>query len=78
MPSITIKNIPEDLYQQLKQQANNNRRSLNAETLWVLEKEVANQPRKQITIETIRAARITPKKSLDDDELKEMKERGRK
>jgi hypothetical protein len=37
MPSITIKSIPEPLYQRLKHSARTNRRSLNSEALICLE-----------------------------------------
>ena len=78
MPSITIKDIPENLYTLLKQQASSNRRSLNAQTLWILEKGVSGETRKKITIEAIRAARVTPDKLLDDERLEEIKSAGRK
>ena len=38
MPALTIKNIPETLYQQLKSSAEMHRRSINSEVLVCLEK----------------------------------------
>ena len=37
MPTLTIKNIPEDLYAQLKRRAEIHRRSLNSEVIFCLE-----------------------------------------
>jgi plasmid stability protein len=47
MPALTIKNIPESLYQQLKNAAELHRRSINSEVIVCLEK-------------TLAATRITP------------------
>lgn len=38
MPSITLKNIPSDLYERLKQSADANRRSLNSEIITCIER----------------------------------------
>ena len=51
MPTLTVKNIPEDLYTQLKHYAAINRRSLNSEILVCIEK-------------VIRSSRIPPEISL--------------
>lgn len=37
MPSLTLKNIPDDIYERLKQRAEANRRSLNSEIIACLE-----------------------------------------
>ena len=42
MTTITIKNIPEELYQALKQSAERNRRSLNSEIIMSLEQRVGS------------------------------------
>ncbi|MBN2550886.1 MAG: Arc family DNA-binding protein [Anaerolineales bacterium] len=44
MPAMTLKNIPLDLYQRLKQLAEANRRSLNSQVLICLEQAVSSQP----------------------------------
>lgn len=44
MPSITIKNIPNDLYDQLKQAANVHHRSINSELIYCLEKTLRPAP----------------------------------
>ncbi len=38
MPALTVKNIPDDLYSQLKKAAQAHRRSLNSEILYCVEK----------------------------------------
>lgn len=48
MANITIKNIPEGLYERIKAQAMANRRSINQEVIWCLENAV---PRKRIEVE---------------------------
>jgi antitoxin FitA len=68
MPALTIKNIPDDLYEQLKLKAELHRRSINSEVLVYLEQ--ALRPNKMLPadrlhrIEQLRAAirpnQITP------------------
>ena len=38
MPSLTIKNVPDDLYKRLKESANQHRRSVNSEVIVCLER----------------------------------------
>ncbi|MGQ0561828.1 MAG: FitA-like ribbon-helix-helix domain-containing protein [Gemmatimonadota bacterium] len=45
MPSFTLKNIPDDLYDALKQRAAANQRSINQEVLFCLRLELARQRR---------------------------------
>jgi len=44
MPAITIKSIPDELYQRLKKRAAANRRSINSEVIVCLERTLANKP----------------------------------
>jgi len=44
MPSITVKNIPDDLYKRLKLRAAANHRSINSEIIVCIEQVVDNQP----------------------------------
>lgn len=60
MASITIKNIPDDLYEQLKQAANANHRSINSELIVCLEKVLL--PRKITPDERLAAARSLRKR----------------
>ncbi len=43
MPTLTVKNIPDDLYEQLKRSAELNRRSLNSEIIICIERAVRSQ-----------------------------------
>ncbi len=43
MPSLTVKNIPDDVYQRLRQRAEVNRRSLNSEIIACIEQAVSSQ-----------------------------------
>ncbi len=43
MPNITIKNIPDDLYEQLKRSARINRRSINQEIIMCIESSVQHK-----------------------------------
>lgn len=68
MPALTIKNIPDDLYEQLKLKAELHRRSINSEVLVYLEQEL--RPHKILPTErlnrieqlraTIKPNQITP------------------
>ena len=44
MPSITVKNVPAELYERLRQSAKANRRSINAEIIVCIERAVSAQP----------------------------------
>lgn len=45
MPTLTIKNLPPELYERLKKSAERNRRSLNREIIVCLEKALLERPR---------------------------------
>jgi antitoxin FitA len=44
MPSISVKNIPPELYERLKQSAQANHRSINSEIIACIERSVSSQP----------------------------------
>jgi len=44
MPSLTVKNIPDDVYQRLKENASRHRRSLNSEVIVSLERITRARP----------------------------------
>ena len=71
MASITVKNIPKELYEHLKQSAQLNRRSLNSEIITCLEKTLVS--RKRSTEEELQRARELRAKTahylLTDEEL---------
>ena len=79
MPTLTIKNIPDDLYVRLKQRAEINRRSLNSEVIVCIERAVRSrriQP--EAYLENARRLRErTAQYPLDDDEFNAAKIAGR-
>jgi antitoxin FitA len=79
MPSLTIKNVPENLYQHLKRRALRNRRSLNSEILMCLEQISQNQSRDtQAVLTHLRELRKkTASHSLTDEILQQAKLSGR-
>jgi len=79
MPTITVKNIPEQLYERLKQVAEANRRSINSEVIVCIERAVGSQ--RIDPDEMIAEARVLREKTADyfitDEELTEAKVTGR-
>ncbi len=79
MPSLTVKNIPEDLYEQLKHAANAHHRSINSELINCLEK--ALLPKKITPQERLDSARALRSQvnatAIDTTELDEAKRAGR-
>jgi antitoxin FitA len=79
MPSITIKNIPQELYEKLKITASLNHRSLNNEMINCLES-VLMPRRLSVADKLLRAKRIRTQFSadaFDPDEIKKAIEEGR-
>ncbi len=80
MPSITLKNIPDNIYLALKQRAELHHRSLNGEVIHCLEEVVMPKriSREQI-MENLRAMReeIGPGAALSPEEIKAAIEEGR-
>jgi len=79
MPTITVKNIPDDLYETLKVRAKINRRSLNSEIIMILDNTAMAQP---VDVDAILAtARQLREKTagyhLNDELLRRMKDEGR-
>jgi plasmid stability protein len=79
MPTITVKNIPPDLYERLREAAAANRRSLNSEIIVCIERAVGSsaiQPE-----EFLAQARRLREKTIDypitDDEFTRAKSAGR-
>ena len=72
MAAITVKNIPDELYKQLKRAAEHHRRSVNSELIFCLEKVL--KPQKINAKEHILAARQIRQRLEDlkvtEDELK--------
>lgn len=79
MPTITLKNIPDTLYSQLKDAASAHRRSLNSEILFCVERTIGTH-RIDVAEHIARARRLralTPRHLLTDEELIEAKNEGR-
>lgn len=79
MPALTVKNIPDTLYEQLKEAAHLHRRSLNSEILYCIERTIGIH--KTDISETIEIARKLRTKTaghlLTDDKLSNAKNEGR-
>lgn len=79
MPTITLKNIPDILYAQLKQAASVHHRSLNSEILYCVECTLGTH--KIDTAKHIEVARqlraITSQHNLTEQELNDAKNEGR-
>ena len=80
MPAITVKNIPENLYSQLKQAAKMHHRSINIELIVCLEKALI--PQKLSTDKILENARGIRKRFSDfevnNTDLNKAKNEGRK
>jgi len=79
MPTLTIKNMPVDLYEELKILARTNHRSINREVIVCIEQRVQSQP---VDVEAMLAkARILREKtatySISDQEFNQLKNEGR-
>lgn len=79
MPTLTLKNIPDDLYEQLKRTAALNHRSMNSEILVCIEKAVSCTRRDPQAFlakaQAIRESILTY--TLTDEELSQIKRAGR-
>jgi plasmid stability protein len=79
MPAITLKNIPDSLYAQLKASASVHRRSLNSEILYCVERTLGTH--KINVLEHIDMAKKlrakTAQHNLTDQELDEFRNEGR-
>ncbi|NOX10029.1 MAG: Arc family DNA-binding protein [Gammaproteobacteria bacterium] len=79
MPAITLKNIPDSLYAQLKTAASVHHRSLNSEILYCVERTLGtHQINASEHIEMARKLRAkTVRHNLTDQELNDFKNEGR-
>jgi plasmid stability protein len=80
MANITVKNIPDDLYENLKQYARINHRSINNEIIVCIEKAVKGQTTdKQSILERAQKLRVENNLPyLTEKELNHLKNEGRK
>ncbi len=79
MVTITIKNIPEQIYEHIKAQAKNNHRSINGEILSILEQAISLPPIDVgATLERARKVReLTANYTITADEIEKMIDEGR-
>jgi len=79
MPAITLKNIPDTLYSQLKEAAQTHHRSLNSEILYCVERTLGTH--KIDVFEQLTMARTLREKTaanpITNDELTAVKNKGR-
>lgn len=80
MATLTIKNIPEKVYERLKRRAKASRRSINQEVIAVIERALEPPPIDvDAAIKRTRKIReLTAQYRIRDDELKQWKNEGRK
>jgi plasmid stability protein len=80
MATLTIKNIPEEVYERLKRRAKVRRRSINQEVIAVIERALEAPPIDvDAALERTRKIReLTAQYGIRDDELKQWKNEGRK
>jgi plasmid stability protein len=79
MVTVTIKNIPPEVYERLKVQAKNNHRSINKEAISILEKVLSIPPLDiEATLARTRKIReLTAHYVITDEELTKWKNEGR-
>jgi plasmid stability protein len=80
MVAVTLKNIPIELYERVKQNAKTNHRSINSELIAIIEQSVMPQPLDvKAWLEKARQLReMTAHYVISDEELTGLKNEGRK
>jgi plasmid stability protein len=78
MPSITIKNIPPEIYDKLKKAAESSHRSINSEVIACIEQAVSSQPANpDLLLATARRLRtLTTSYPIISDEFTQAKNEG--
>jgi plasmid stability protein len=79
MATMTLKNVPDELYEQLKRNAERHRRSLNKEAITCLEQAVGSQGAHSAgLLDQIRAARAQMRNVfVTDEDLRAARDEGR-
>jgi plasmid stability protein len=80
MVAITVKNIPVALYERVKERAKANHRSINNELITILEQSLLLRPINVVeTLErTSQVRELTARYTVTDDEIRRLKNEGRK
>ena len=80
MVTITIKNLPEELYERIKLQAKANRRSVNSEIISIFEHAIAKRTHmdvKEILERARKVREFTAQYTVTQDEIDRWKKEGR-
>ena len=78
MATLTIKNLPDELYEKIKTSAAVNRRSINQEVIFLIEQVLAaNAVGQETTLEEVRALREKLGIYVTDEEINQAKNEGR-
>lgn len=79
MTTITVKNIPDDVYQRLKVAAQANRRSINSEVIWRIEQSLGGRAASPETIlaEARELRRLTENHPVSNTMFNQAKREGR-
>ncbi|TVR01582.1 MAG: Arc family DNA-binding protein [Desulfovibrionales bacterium] len=79
MTTITVKNIPDDVYQRLKVAAQSNRRSINSEVIWRIRQSLGGRAASPETIlaEAGELRRLTENHPISDKTFNQAKQEGR-
>ncbi len=78
MATMTLKNVPDELYEQLKRSAERHRRSVNKEAITCLERALGGRTDPAELLEQIRAARAQMREVyVTDDDLGAARDEGR-
>ena len=79
MATITVKNIPDDVYNRLKSSAEINRRSINSEIIVCIENAVLSRPIKinEVLNEARKLRTLTAGCLITDEEFNQAKSEGR-
>ncbi len=79
MPTITIKNVPEDLFKRLKQLAEANRRSISSEIIACIEQAVFSKPidPQLLLVKARQLRKMTAHYRISEETFKRAKNAGR-
>jgi plasmid stability protein len=80
MVTITVKNIPDEIYERIKQQAKANRRSINSEIIAIFEQAIPKRSPtdvKEIMERARKVRELTSHYTINQDEMNRWKKDGR-
>jgi len=78
MPSITIKNIPDEIYERIKLRAETNRRSINSEIIECLDQLTRlSQVNSDVVLYEVRRLRESINVHINEEDVKKAIRRGR-